>query len=312
VFATRLESGVQYDVTVRTQPSSPAQICTVANASGAIGGGAVSNVRVTCATTTFSVGGSVAGLLGFGLVLQNNGADAVRIESNAGFAFPRALASGAQYNVTVRTQPSDPDQACAITNGAGVIADRNVTNVLVTCTTSEFTVGGEVRDLSGSGLILRNNGGDDLRIDGNGRFVFSMTLPAGAVYDVSVAEQPRDPAQTCTIANASGTIGARNVTNVKVSCVREGFTIGGQVSDLSGSGLVLQNNGGDDLPIASDGSFEFPTPLPDRAQYNVTVAAQPANPSQQCEVKHGSGFVHNSDVRNIEVECDDDDDDGDD
>jgi large repetitive protein len=305
-FGTRIESGAQYDVSIKAQPSTPDQICTVANASGVVGGGAVSNVRITCAANTFSVGGSVGGLLGSGLVLQNNGGDPVGLESDGGFTFPRALASGAQYNVTVRTQPSNPDQACRITNGAGVIADRNVTNVLVTCTASEFTVGGEVGGLSGSGLTLSNNGDDDLRIDGNGRFVFPTTLPTGARYDVRVAEQPRDPAQTCTVANASGAIEDRNVTNINVSCASEGFTIGGHVSDLSGSGLVLQNNGGDNLPIASNGSFEFPTPLPEGAQYNVTVAAQPVNPSQQCEVKHGSGSVHHSDVRKVEVKCRDD------
>ena len=297
---------MQYDVGVRTQPSSPAQICTVANASGTVGGGDVSNVRITCAANTFSVGGSVSGLLGSGLVLENNGGDPVRMESDGGFTFPRALASGARYNVTVRTQPSNPDQACRITNGAGVIADRNITDVLVTCTTSEFTVGGEVRGLSGSGLILSNNGDDDLRIDASGRFVFSMTLPTGARYDVRVAEQPRDPAQTCTVANASGAIGDRNVTNVNVSCASEGFTIGGHVSDLEGSGLVLQNNGGDDLPIASNGSFDFPTPLPAGAQYNVTVAAQPVDPSRSVKSSTDQDPCITRTFGRLKVKCRDD------
>jgi hypothetical protein len=36
------------------------------------------------------------------------------------------------------------------------------------------------------------------------------------------------------------------------------YTIGGAVSGLgTATGLVLQNNGGDDLPIAGDGPFTF-------------------------------------------------------
>ena len=311
-FGATIESGAQYDVTIRTQPSNPAQSCTVANGSGTVGGGDVSNVRITCAANTFSVGGSVAGLLGSGLVLQNNGGDPVHVEADGRFTFLKTLASGAEYNVLVREQPSNPVQACAITNGAGVIADQDVTNISVTCTTSDFTVGGVVRGMSGLGLILRNNGGDDLRIDANGRYVFAATVPSGAPYDVTVAAQPTNPAQICTVANAAGTIAFKDVENVNVNCVRAGFTIGGHVSDLSGSGLVLQNNGADDLPIASDGSFEFPTPLAVGAQYNVTVAVQPVNPTQQCEVKHGSGVVYHSDIEKIDVKCRDEDDDGDD
>lgn len=37
------------------------------------------------------------------------------------------------------------------------------------------------------------------------------------------------------------------------------YTIGGTISDLSGT-LVLQNNNSDDLTVSADGSFTFPTP----------------------------------------------------
>ena len=38
-----------------------------------------------------------------------------------------------------------------------------------------------------------------------------------------------------------------------------GFTIGGTVSGLSGTGLVLEDNGGDNLTITKSGPFVFPT-----------------------------------------------------
>jgi hypothetical protein len=37
-----------------------------------------------------------------------------------------------------------------------------------------------------------------------------------------------------------------------------GFTIGGTVTGLSGSGLVLQDNGADNLTITASGPFVFP------------------------------------------------------
>ena len=70
--------------------------------------------------------------------------------------------------------------------------------------------------------------------------------------------------QTCTVANGSGTIGGADVTNVAVTCVTNTiprYTIGGTVSGLSGSGLVLRNNGTDNRTVTANGSFTFATPL---------------------------------------------------
>src|SRR4029453_2437712 len=59
-------------------------------------------------------------------------------------------------------------------------------------------------------------------------------------------------------------------------------TIGGTVGGLSGSGLVLQNNGGDDLAVATNGTFSFKTTVDAGSPYNITVPAQPSAPSQAC------------------------------
>ena len=80
-------------------------------------------------------------------------------------------------------------------------------------------------------------------------------------------------------------------------------TIGGTVSDLVGSGLVLQNNDSDDLPITANGEFDFDTPLTPGNSYNVTVATQPANPEQICIVQNGSGPVPAEAVTDVAVTC---------
>lgn len=82
----------------------------------------------------FSLGGTVTGLVGSGLVLRNGG-DLVAITADGPFAFPGAYPSGDAYDVTVEQQPSNPLQACTVTNGQGTIGSADVTDVLVTCRT---------------------------------------------------------------------------------------------------------------------------------------------------------------------------------
>ena len=79
-----------------------------------------------------------------------------------------------------------------------------------------YTVGGSVTGLTGTGLVLQNNGGDNLAVAANGAFIFTTSVGAGSPYSVTVFTQPTG--QTCTVTNGSGTANA-DVTNVAVSCV---------------------------------------------------------------------------------------------
>ena len=71
------------------------------------------------------------------VVLQDNGGDDLSVSANGAFTFATALANGAAYAVTVKTNPTG--QTCTVTNGAGTIGTANVTNVAVTCTTAGGT-----------------------------------------------------------------------------------------------------------------------------------------------------------------------------
>lgn len=79
-----------------------------------------------------------------------------------------------------------------------------------------YTIGGTVSGLVGSGLVLSNNGGNNLSITANGAFTFSTALAAGAAYAITIATHPG--AQNCTVTNASGTVGSANISNVFVTC----------------------------------------------------------------------------------------------
>jgi hypothetical protein len=80
------------------------------------------------------------------------------------------------------------------------------------------TVGGNVSGLTGTGLVLQNNGGDNLSISVNGDYTFATPLESGDTYAVTVLTQPSSPSQVCTVANGSGAIGVENVTDVDVNC----------------------------------------------------------------------------------------------
>ena len=108
-----------------------------------------------------------------------------------------------------------------------------------------YTVAGSVAGLQGTGLILQDNGGDDLAISGNGVFTFASRIANGIPYSVTVLSQPSNPVQNCVITNSNGTAKA-DVTNIQVGCV-------GLWTWIAGSNLGDQggNSGTVGVPNAS-------------------------------------------------------------
>ena len=80
------------------------------------------------------------------------------------------------------------------------------------------------------------------------------------------------------------------------------FTIGGIVTGLAGTGLVL-NKLGEDLPITANGAFTFKQAQSTGSSYSVTVITQPTNPLQLCTVTNGSGPPPTANITNIAVNC---------
>lgn len=83
-----------------------------------------------------TIGGSVSNLTAAGLVLHNNGGDALTVPAGATtFTFATRLAGGASYAVTVATQPGAGTanaQICTVNRGSGT-AVANVTNIAIEC-----------------------------------------------------------------------------------------------------------------------------------------------------------------------------------
>jgi uncharacterized delta-60 repeat protein len=84
---------------------------------------------------TFTVGGTVTGLAGTGLVLLQAVDGSELSPTNGPFVFSGALVTGLPYEVRVATQPVNPLQVCSVANGTGTIGTANVTDVVVDCAT---------------------------------------------------------------------------------------------------------------------------------------------------------------------------------
>ncbi len=252
------------------------------------GGGGGSSAPMT----TYAIGGTVTGLTGTGLVLQNNSSGDVAVSAAGPFTFATGLATGAAYAVTVKTQPSSPTQNCVVTTGSGTVATSNVTNVAVACTTATFTVGGAVSELTGAGLVLQNNGADDLSVSTAGIFTFTTTVASGAAYDVTVKTQPSAPAQTCSVGNGTGTIGAENVVNIRIECALH-FAYAANAGDNSLSVYAIDSFTGTltavGAPVATGTSPYAITGSPDRQ--HVYVVNQVSNDISAYAVNSTSGAL---------------------
>ena len=297
-FPAPVAHGGSYTILVDSQPAG--EVCTVGNAQGHAITHDVSDVRVACSSTVYTVGGTLAGLAaGQQLSLLDNAADPLVLAANGAFRFREPIARGGSYAVTVASQPAG--QVCSVTfgSGAGVMAD--VGNVSVTCSTQTYVVGGTLSGLNpGQQLTLLDNGGDPLVLAANGSFRFDSPVADGSRYLVTVGSQPAG--QVCSVANGSGTGAAGDVSNVNVACSTDMYTLGGTLSGLeAGQQLTLLDNGGNPLTLTANGSFQFPNGVAYGGSYAVSVGTQPV--AQICSVGNASGSAVSADVGNLDVVC---------
>jgi hypothetical protein len=179
-----------------------------------------------------------------------------------------------------------------------------------------YSVGGTISaPVSAYGtIVLQDNGGDDLTVNNVTTFTFPTKLPSGATYSVTVKSSPSLPVLSCTAYStatssnpASGTVAGADVTGLSIGCVPVKFKLGGTVTGLVGSGLVLSHDmsgfSAEALPIAANGSFTFLDPMNSTDSYGVSVATQPSTPAQTCIVTNGSANYPTADVTNVQVTC---------
>ena len=189
---------------------------------------------------------------------------------------------------------------------SGIDADASV---------ATYTIGGTVTGLApttgdagladpGAGGLVLQNGAEKIRVNANGSFTFATKVPANGSYDVTIAEQPTNPAHTCTVSGGKGTVVAGNIATVTVNCSIDTFTVGGHVTGLAGSGLQLRIDDRENVDInVNDGTYAFPTVLPSGASYSVVVNANPTNRWQTCTIANATGVIADGDVADVDVTC---------
>lgn len=122
----------------------------------------------------------------------------------------------------VQTEINDNDtRIIALESALSILQTQVVDLNNQVFTLTHHSVGGSVSNLTGTGLILQNNGGDDLAI-GDTSFVFATKLAEGTSYNVTVKQHPIG--QSCFVTDGSGTMGGLDITNVSVFCQTQSIT----------------------------------------------------------------------------------------
>jgi len=80
------------------------------------------------------------------------------------------------------------------------------------------------------------------------------------------------------------------------------YTLGGSITGLAASGLVLANGADTVAPVANATSFTFPTALTSGTSYTVAVKTQPGS-GVFCQVNNGTGKVGSAAVTSVTVAC---------
>ncbi|MYM69775.1 hypothetical protein GTP45_23440 [Pseudoduganella sp. FT55W] len=136
-----------------------------------------------------------------GLVLINNSnGEKLTIETGAtAFYFTKLLGTDEGFDIGILTQPAGAN--CDIVNNKGTANYYTVGRTVVTCTATPFTLGGTIKGLKGTGLVLAN-GADTVGVTppaaagADVAFTFPSKVPNGALYGGTVLTQPAG--QTCT------------------------------------------------------------------------------------------------------------------
>ena len=145
------------------------------------------------------------------------------------FQFATQVAYGSSYSVSILAQPNG--LTCTVNGGTGSNVTAAVSGVEITCSPITYSVGGNILGLSAAGLVLQNNGVDNLSVaaDANA-FHFLSPVAEGGGYAVTVFTQPTG--LTCSVNNAVGTHVHADIASIQVLCSQTAFSIGGRVSGL--------------------------------------------------------------------------------
>jgi hypothetical protein len=162
-------------------------------------------------------GGTGVSKAGLVLVNKSNG-DEIAVPANTGgVTFGKYLSTDDEFNIDVKTLPSNVS-ACTFTNNKARANYYTIYTLppTVSCTVKPHDLGIKVTNLTGSGLVLVN-GADRQTVTANGGAEVTVQMakvPEDGPYGVTILTQP--DTQTCAISNGSGIMSATGPSTMPV------------------------------------------------------------------------------------------------
>src|SRR5665213_1684626 len=163
-----------------------------------------------------------------------------------------------------------------------------------------YVLSATINGLNSSGLVLNVNGTAQSVAAGATTQTLTGALPSGTPYSATVQTQPAG--LTCSVSNGVGTMGSTAGPYVTVTCSGNTYTVGGSISGLTTSGLVLLDNGADATPVSPNATqFTLNTGVTFGNRYAITVRTVPTD--LVCSVSNGTAIMGAADVTSVSVAC---------
>lgn len=182
----------------------------------------------------------------------------------------------------------EADDACSIDIGGQSTGGCNFT----------YRIGGNVSGLQGS-VVLALQNGELLTLTDALTYSFDSAFPDATAFEVSVQTQPLH--QTCTLAHATGTIAAADITNVDLACVENPrYRIQGMATGIAGN-TQLSLNAQETLTISTSGNFAFETTLFEGAEFSLNLVS--AAPGYTCTLTPSNDVIGPADFTTVALDC---------
>lgn len=170
-----------------------------------------------------------------------------------------------------------------------------------------FEVKGTIEGLQYDGMVLTNNGANDLPVPAKASsFAFPGSIEYGTPFNVVVKKQPDH--QSCNFGSNTepggqvDTAGRQVAIKVVITCLLVTQPLGGSVTGLTADGLVLINGSNDQIGILKDATtYNFASQISYGTSYGISVLTQPTG--LKCTVANPNGVVGDAAITNVNVSC---------
>lgn len=173
---------------------------------------------------------------------------------------------------------------------------------------------GQLYNVTADGMVLQNNGGDDLTIvAGQTDFQFANRVSTDDQFNVTVKTPPKN-SSGCDVFNGKARANYYTIAQIRISCTIKTHALTVAVNGLkpTSSGLILVN-GSDKQEVPAGATSQKMTNVYEGSAYGVTVFQNPTDSAtgakQSCTVSGGdtgtgTGVMKEADLNgNVVVTC---------